>query len=74
MHRSSILIISAIGLLTLSAVEHRPFDFSKSPDPREAFWVDSVFDALTEAERLGQLFMLRACRQRILCTNNRWKT
>ncbi len=60
MHRSSIIIISAIGLLTLSADEHRPFDFSKSPDPREAFWVDSVFDALTEAERLGQLFMLRA--------------
>ncbi|MCB0577609.1 MAG: hypothetical protein KDC61_23815, partial [Saprospiraceae bacterium] len=36
------------------------FDFSSSPDPREAFWVDSVFDAMTEDERIGQLFMLRA--------------
>lgn len=29
-------------------------------DPRESQWVDSVFQALTPAERIGQLFMIRA--------------
>lgn len=29
-------------------------------DPRESQWVDSVFQALTPDERIGQLFMLRA--------------
>ncbi|MBK7939783.1 MAG: hypothetical protein IPJ82_23090 [Lewinellaceae bacterium] len=52
------LIIGA--LLALSANDYRPFDFSYSPDPREASWVDSVFNALSEEERIGQLFMLRA--------------
>ncbi|MEZ4966604.1 MAG: glycoside hydrolase family 3 N-terminal domain-containing protein [Saprospiraceae bacterium] len=52
------LILAA--LLTLSANTRLMFDFSSSPDPREAFWVDSVFDAMTEDERIGQLFMLRA--------------
>lgn len=46
--------------MALSANDHRPFDFSYSPDPREALWVDSVFNALSEEERIGQLFMLRA--------------
>ncbi|GAB4497263.1 MAG: glycoside hydrolase family 3 N-terminal domain-containing protein [Saprospiraceae bacterium] len=53
------MIFSA--LLALSAVwPHHPFDFSRSLDPREGRWVDSVFNALSEEERLGQLFMLRA--------------
>lgn len=39
---------------------HRPFDFSRSVDPREGRWVDSVFNALSEEERFGQLFILRA--------------
>jgi len=29
-------------------------------DPKEAQWVDSVFQALTPDERIGQLFMIRA--------------
>ncbi len=48
------------AMLALSADDHRPFDFSRSLDPREALWVDSVFNAMTDEERFGQLFMLRA--------------
>nr|MBP6828284.1 beta-N-acetylhexosaminidase [Saprospiraceae bacterium] len=60
MDRITIVSLIITSLLALSADHHRPFDFSRSTDPREALWVDSVFNTLTEEERFGQLFMLRA--------------
>lgn len=35
-------------------------DFTASTDEAEQDWVDSVFNAMTPAERLGQLFIIRA--------------
>lgn len=49
------------ALLALSADHpNRPYDYSRSVDPGEQRWVDSVFNALSDDERFGQLFMLRA--------------
>ena len=48
-------------LILLAASNHKPFaNLSQSADKQEEKWVDSVFNALSEEERLGQLFMLRA--------------
>lgn len=44
----------------LSAGDHRFFDLSQSADRSEATWVDSVFNALSEEERWGQLITVRA--------------
>ncbi|MBK6929366.1 MAG: serine hydrolase [Saprospirales bacterium] len=52
--------ISAIAVLALSANRNYRYNFSREIDPREAIWVDSVFNTLTAEERLGQLFMIRA--------------
>lgn len=61
MHRIILTSLIFSALFALSADwPHRPFDFSRNLDPREGLWVDSVFNALSEDERLGQLFMLRA--------------
>ncbi|MCC6462268.1 MAG: beta-N-acetylhexosaminidase, partial [Saprospiraceae bacterium] len=51
-----------LGLATffLSANHQQRFNLSHALDPREAIWVDSVFNSLSEPERLGQLFMIRA--------------
>ncbi len=54
------IALLASALFALSANDNRPFNFSHSLDPREALWVDSIFNTLTEEERLGQLFMVRA--------------
>lgn len=54
------LAILAAALLALSANENHQFNYGHNLDRREAQWVDSVFDALSPDERLGQLFMLRA--------------
>jgi len=60
-HRNLLTSLIFSALLALSANNPtRPFDFSKDLDPREGRWVDSVFNALSDDERLGQLFMLRA--------------
>jgi beta-glucosidase-like glycosyl hydrolase/CubicO group peptidase (beta-lactamase class C family) len=60
-HRIILTSLIFSALLALSANNPtRPFDFSKDLDPREGRWVDSVFNALSDDERLGQLFMLRA--------------
>ncbi|MBL7796489.1 MAG: beta-N-acetylhexosaminidase, partial [Saprospiraceae bacterium] len=57
--RSAFLLLAA--LFALSANPVRPqFDFSREFDPREAVWVDSVFNTLNADQRLGQLFMIRA--------------
>jgi beta-glucosidase-like glycosyl hydrolase/CubicO group peptidase (beta-lactamase class C family) len=56
-------LLAALGtaLLLLAAHNNRPFaNLSQSADLQEEKWVDSVFNALDEAERIGQLFMLRA--------------
>jgi beta-glucosidase-like glycosyl hydrolase/CubicO group peptidase (beta-lactamase class C family) len=48
-------------IFLLAAGHNHPFaNLSKSADFKEQQWVDSVFNALSEDERLGQLFMLRA--------------
>ncbi|MCC7504469.1 MAG: beta-N-acetylhexosaminidase, partial [Saprospiraceae bacterium] len=49
-----------IAFFALSANKNQRFNFSRDIDPREALWVDSVFNTLSEEERLGQLFMIRA--------------
>lgn len=49
------------ALVFLAAHDSRRFaNLSQSADQQEEKWVDSVFNALSEEERLGQLFMLRA--------------
>ncbi|MBV6440814.1 MAG: beta-N-acetylhexosaminidase [Haliscomenobacteraceae bacterium CHB4] len=61
MHRIILTSLIFSALLALSANNPvRPFDFSRNFDPREGRWVDSVFNALSDDERFGQLFMLRA--------------
>lgn len=58
---SSILIALSSALVFIAAHDNRPFaNLSQSIDFQEEKWVDSVFNALSEEERLGQLFMLRA--------------
>lgn len=48
-------------LIFLAAHDSRRFsNLSQSSDQMEEKWVDSVFNSLSEDERLGQLFMLRA--------------
>lgn len=45
----------------LAAHDSKRFaNLSQSTDLQEEKWVDSVFNALSEEERLGQMFMLRA--------------
>ena len=58
--RSGLLaVFFAIGMLAFN--DNRRFaNLSHSADVPEGQWVDSVFNALSEDERLGQLFMLRA--------------
>ncbi|MBC7777405.1 MAG: serine hydrolase, partial [Phycisphaerae bacterium] len=49
------------AMVFLAAHDSRRFaNLSQSADTQEEKWVDSVFNALSEEERLGQLFMLRA--------------
>ncbi len=55
-----LLILSLFGFLALNFTDRRTFDLSKSRDAAEERWVDSVFTALGEEGRIGQLFMLRA--------------
>ncbi len=50
---SAAFCLAALTFLGLNAP-------SPAFDPRESHWVDSVFQALTPAERIGQLFMIRA--------------
>ena len=56
--RSAVVLLAA--LCALSANKNHRFNLAQSLDPREAAWIDSVFNALSEEERLGQLFMIRA--------------
>lgn len=53
-----------IGLLTcllaLSAHNKKPYSLLRSSSPAEQNWVDSVFETMTERQRIGQLFMIRA--------------
>lgn len=48
------------ALLALSANRNTRFNLSHPLDPREAVWVDSMFNTLSADERIGQLFMIRA--------------
>lgn len=47
-------------VLSFSANRNLRNNYSLALDNKEAAWVDSVFMALTPAQRIGQLFMLRA--------------
>ncbi len=51
---------AALSLFVVLGAGRSTFWSAPSFDPRESQWVDSVFQALTPAERIGQLFMLRA--------------
>ncbi len=57
------LVLLGLAVLWASSVrlgaQARMMDFSDMTR-REKIWVDSVFQLLTEEERIGQLFMLRA--------------
>lgn len=55
-----IALAALAAVLAISANHNQRFNLSRDIDPREALWVDSVFNSLTEEERLGQLFMVRA--------------
>ena len=57
-----LLILIAILLIPASLpAQDNPFaDLTKSVSPAEQQWVDSVFNALSPDERLGQLFMAAA--------------
>ncbi|MDO8365233.1 MAG: glycoside hydrolase family 3 N-terminal domain-containing protein [Saprospiraceae bacterium] len=56
-----LLTALAGALIFLAAHDiHRFANLSQSADAQEEKWVDSVFNALSDEERLGQLFMLRA--------------
>ncbi len=52
-----ILLLSSV---LLSTNDNQFFRYSHALDQREAAWVDSVFNQLSDEARFGQLFMLRA--------------
>lgn len=59
--KTPLLAALATALVFLAAHDNQPFaNLSQSADFQEEKWVDSVFNALSDEERLGQLFMLRA--------------
>jgi beta-N-acetylhexosaminidase len=56
-----IFLALASALIFIAAHDSRRFsNLSQSADQQEEKWVDSVFNALSDEERLGQMFMLRA--------------
>ena len=58
---TNFLVALSSALIFLAAHDSRRFsNLSQSADFLEEKWVDSVFNALTDEERLGQMFMLRA--------------
>jgi beta-N-acetylhexosaminidase len=52
--------IFAIAACAPWGLAGQDFKLGASPNPREAQWVDSVFNAMRPDQRLGQLFMIRA--------------
>lgn len=64
MKRFLILILGICLTSTLTSFDQKPnltiAPKTTDPDPKEVAWVDSTFNALTEDERLGQLFGIRA--------------
>ncbi|TNE66039.1 MAG: beta-N-acetylhexosaminidase [Bacteroidetes bacterium] len=59
-HLRFALLLLLMAFFSLSANRNNRFNFTRALDPHEAVWVDSVFNMLSEDERLGQLFMIRA--------------
>ncbi len=58
---TNFLVALSSALIFLASHDSRRFsNLSQSADFLEEKWVDSVFNALTDEERLGQMFMLRA--------------
>jgi beta-N-acetylhexosaminidase len=57
-----IIVILSICLTTALTANNNPDPITNGPepDPKEKMWVDSVFNALSADERLGQLFGIRA--------------
>ena len=57
-----ILFIAILAILVLGAKtdDNTPITVLDQDDRAAQIWVDSVFNSLNEAERLGQLFMIRA--------------
>ncbi len=57
-----IVVILSIYLTTTLSAYNNPAQTPNGPgpDPKEKMWVDSVFNALSADERLGQLFGIRA--------------
>ncbi len=54
------LLLTFSGLLVFHLPGQAPLPPVHYTDPAEQHWIDSVYQAMTEDERLGQLFMLRA--------------
>lgn len=52
------LIFCAVALL--AADDHHFYDLGHSSDRKEAAWVDSVYNAMSERERWAQLIVIRA--------------
>ncbi|MBR9919819.1 MAG: serine hydrolase [Bacteroidetes bacterium] len=53
------ILILFFGLFVLPAFFWQPLPGESTVDPG-SIWVDSVYDSMTDAERVGQLFMVRA--------------
>ena len=58
--RIPIALLLLLALFALSANDNHRYNFSRALDQRENDWVDSLFNSMTENERLGQLLMIRA--------------
>lgn len=59
--KSATLLFSGLFLTFSVPAQENPFaDLTKSVSPAEQQWVDSIFNALSPDERLGQLFMAAA--------------
>jgi beta-N-acetylhexosaminidase len=54
------LLLGVTGLLLGSSEPRKPLPDPLGASPAETQWVDSVFNALTPDQRLGQLFMVAA--------------
>lgn len=57
---TALLLLLLAAYTNFSADKNRRYDLSRGFDTRESAWVDSVFDAMSESERIGQLLMIRA--------------
>jgi beta-N-acetylhexosaminidase len=60
----SIFFLIIATAISISANRNLPFNLSRPLDRQEDMWVDSMYNSLTETEKIAQLMMVRASDER----------